>query len=134
MKKIIALSIALFCSIIWAFGQGKAEFTFANSSDTYNFGTVTDGEVVVHDYTFTNTGNIPLIIYKAEVSCNCTSAEWPKAPIAPGKTGVIKVSYKSEGNVGKVNKQIYIKSNAALPAKFKSRYEIVLLGNVAAKK
>jgi len=110
------------------------ELTFDVSNDTYDFGSVTDGEVVVYDYTFKNTGDQPLVIYKAEVACNCTSADWPKKPLMPGQTGSIKVTYKSEGNVGKVNKQIYIKSNAKLPPRHKNAYELNLTGQVKAKK
>lgn len=110
------------------------QFKFEAKEDTYNFGSVVDGDVVTYDYKFTNSGNQPLLIYKAEVACNCTSAEWPKTPILPGKSGVIKVTYKSEGNVGKVNKQIFIKSNAILPPKYKKVYELNLLGTVTSKK
>src|SRR5690606_23973258 len=94
------------------------EMTFEVKDDSYNFGKVVDGDIVTYNYVFKNTGNQPLIIYKAEVACNCTSADWPKRPVMPGQTSQIKVTYKSEGNVGKVNKQIYIKSNAKLPEKY----------------
>lgn len=109
------------------------KMTFEVKDDTYNFGKVVDGEVVTYNYVFKNTGNQPLIIYKTEVACNCTSADWPKRPVMPGQTSQIKVTYKSEGNVGKVNKQIYIKSNAKLPAKYSGAYELNLLGEVTAK-
>ncbi len=134
MKKIIAFFSVFLFTIGFVIAQSGPVFQFENTNDTYNFGTVTDGEVVVYEYKFKNAGNAPLVIHKAEAGCNCTSAEWPTKPIMPGQSGSIKVTYKSEGNVGTVNKQIYIKSNAVMPAKYKSRYELKLLGTVVTKK
>jgi len=134
MKKLLSLLLILFVSVNYALAQKGPVFEFADVNDTYDFGTVTDGDVVVYEYKFKNTGDQPLMIYNAEAGCNCTSATWSKTPVMPGQSGAVKVTYKSEGNVGKVNKQVYIKSNAKLPTKYKSRYEINLLGNVKAKK
>ena len=60
---------------------------------------------------FTNTGKEPLIIEKAKGSCGCTVPEWPKEPIAPGETAVIKINY-DEKRVGPYTKSITITSNA----------------------
>lgn len=66
-------------------------------NDTYDWGTVMDGETVTHVFKFTNTGKEPLVINNAKGSCGCTVPEWPKEPIAPGKTGEIKVVFDSKG-------------------------------------
>lgn len=87
----------------------KTKMTFAES--TYNFGSVTDGEKVEHIYKFKNTGNDPLIISNAQGSCGCTVPQWPKEPIAPGKSGEIKVVFDSKGKVGKQNKTVTITAN-----------------------
>lgn len=71
----------------------KIEFT----ETTYDFGTVKDGEKVTHNYKFKNTGKEPLIISEAKGSCGCTVPQWPREPIAPGKTGEIKVEFDSKG-------------------------------------
>lgn len=137
MQILFRVILFIFCSLPFlSNGQSNSgpQFKFDQKEDTYNFGTVIDGEVVTYDYKFTNVGNQPLIIYKAEVACNCTSAEWPKTPILPGKSGVIKVTYKSEGNVGNVHKEIFIKSNAILPPHYKKTYDLKLTGTVKAKK
>jgi len=67
----------------------------------YDFGTVMEGEKVVHEYKFNNTGDEPLIISNAKGSCGCTVPDWPREPIAPGESGVIKVQFDSK-NKGKV--------------------------------
>jgi hypothetical protein len=63
---------------------------------TYDYGTVEDGKKVVHIYKFKNTGKNPLIISDAKGSCGCTVPEWPKEPIAPGKSGEIRVEFDSK--------------------------------------
>lgn len=63
---------------------------------TYDYGTVKDGDKVKHVYKFKNTGKAPLIISDAKGSCGCTVPDWPREPIAPGKTGEIKVEFDSK--------------------------------------
>ncbi len=67
----------------------------------FDFGMVMEGEKVVHNYEFKNTGDEPLIISNAKGSCGCTVPDWPREPIAPGKTAAIKVQFDSK-NKGKV--------------------------------
>ena len=77
----------------------------------YNFGSVNSGDVVDHTFKFTNTGNFPLIISKANATCGCTVPEWPKAPIAPGATGEIKVKFNSKGRSNLQTKYVNITAN-----------------------
>jgi hypothetical protein len=74
----------------------------------HNFGTIKQGEVVTHEFKFTNTGKEPLIINNAAGSCGCTVPEWPKEPIRPGGTGVIKVTFNSAGKANVQDKQVTI--------------------------
>ena len=75
----------------------KLEF----GESTFDYGTIMDGEKVTHEYAFTNTGDEPLIISNAKGSCGCTVPDWPRDPIAPGASSVIKVQFDSRGK-GKV--------------------------------
>ena len=77
----------------------------------WDFGTITDGEVVEHTFRFTNTGTNDLIISNASASCGCTIPEWPKEPIAPGEKGEIKVEFNSNGKKDMVTKDITILAN-----------------------
>lgn len=79
--------------------------------DLYDFGTISQGDIVEHTYEFTNTGDVPLIIENASASCGCTVPEWPKDPIAPGEKGKIQVKYDSKGKQGPQDKQITIRAN-----------------------
>ena len=80
-------------------------------SDTFNFGTIEEGEKVSHSFKFTNTGTNDLIILNAKAGCGCTVPSWPKEPIAPGKSGVIDVVFNSEGKPGKANKEVTVYAN-----------------------
>jgi hypothetical protein len=133
MKRILASLLLVAVTAIGAYAQKGAQFQFKDKNDTYDFGTVKDGEQVVHIYEFKNTGDQPLMILKAEAGCGCTTPEWPKTPILPGKTGNIKVTFNSTGRVGPVFKDIAIQSNAVQADKSKERYVITLKGTVAAK-
>jgi Protein of unknown function (DUF1573) len=96
---------------------------------TYDFGKVTDGEIVTYNYRFVNTGKKPLIISSANASCGCTVPEKPEKPIEPGDTGIIKVKFDSNKRVGMAHKTVTVSSNAepAFP-------ELLLKGEVLAKK
>lgn len=43
-----------------------------------------------------NTGNVPLVINDITTSCGCTTVDYPKEPILPGRNGVLQISYQAE--------------------------------------
>lgn len=77
----------------------------------YDFGTVTEGEIVTHTFSFTNTGEEPLIISDAKGSCGCTVPSKPTAPIAPGEDGEITVQFNSKNKKGARNQKVTITAN-----------------------
>lgn len=79
--------------------------------ETHDFGKIKSGDKVTYDFKFTNTGKSPLIIKDAIASCGCTKPEWPSAPIKPGESGAIKVTFNSVGKMGLQDKQITITAN-----------------------
>ena len=105
LKKIIILLFIGFVSKLVA--QPQLKFTETKKS----FGFVKNGEQVKLSYVFTNAGNQPLIIEEGIATCSCTEVVWPKEPILPGKTGVIKVHYDTK-RVGPISKTVSVQSNA----------------------
>jgi hypothetical protein len=87
----------------------KPVMTFKETE--FDFGTIKQDKRVNHTFTFTNTGQAPLVIESATATCGCTVPEWPKEPIAPGKTGTIKVEFDPTGKSGQQSKQITITAN-----------------------
>ena len=83
--------------------------TFAQTE--HDFGTINEGDVVEHTFSFTNTGKAPLVIVSAKGSCGCTVPKWPKEPIAPGATGEMLVKFNSNGKPNLQTKQVTITAN-----------------------
>jgi hypothetical protein len=133
MRKMMTALLLTMVVAVTGYAQKGARFEFKDKNDTYDFGTVKEGEKVVHVYEFKNAGDQPLMILKAEAGCGCTTPEWPKTPVMPGKTGTIKVTFNTAGKAGPAYKDVTIKSNAVLADKSKERYTLILKGNVTAK-
>ena len=104
-----------------------AEIAFTESSK--NFGDITQGEVVEHTFKYENTGNQPLILSNVLVTCGCTATNWPRDPVAPGKSAEITVRFDSKGKNGAQNKIITVVSNAVNP-----REKVSIKANVLPKK
>ena len=81
----------------------------------HDFGKVKQNTENNYVFKFTNTGKEPLLISDAKGSCGCTVPEYPKEPIAPGKTGEIKVVYKPGGQQGNQNKTVTVTANTDPP-------------------
>lgn len=85
--------------------------TMAFEEESFDFGTVEEGEIVTHTYAFTNTGSEPLIISDARGSCGCTVPSRPTAPIAPGERGEITVRFDTRNKVGERNQRVTVIAN-----------------------
>ena len=76
-----------------------------------NMGTINEGQKLEVVFRFRNAGNHPLVIKSADPSCGCTVPEKPEAPIMPGKEGLIKAVFSSDGRSGTNHKTISVKAN-----------------------
>jgi len=81
-------------------------------SESYDFGNIEEGPAAEHVFTFTNTGKEAIVIQRVQPSCGCTTPDWTKDPIAPGKTGMIKASYGTQGRPGPFEKTMTVFTNA----------------------
>jgi hypothetical protein len=86
-----------------------AKMTFDHKE--FDFGRIDEGEVIEHDYTFVNTGKVPLVITSTRSTCGCTVPEHPKDPVPPGESGSIKVRFNSKGRLNQINKPITVVAN-----------------------
>lgn len=110
MKKFILTAILAIVAI-FAYADGTADIQFEKT--THDFGQFSeDAPVVTCKFKFTNTGDELLVIHQAIASCGCTVPEYPKAPIKPGESGEITVTYNGEGKFpGHFKKSITIRTN-----------------------
>ncbi len=79
----------------------------------HDFGQIKQMQPQETVFTFTNTGNAPLVITNASSSCGCTIPEYPRnTPIAPGESGQLTVKFNGSG-LNKVTKTIRVEANTA---------------------
>ena len=76
-------------------------------------------------FTFTNNTDKPVVITNVRPSCGCTTPEWTKEPIAPGKKGQVNATYDPAGRPGPFDKSIAVETSGD-PASFSLRIK----GNV----
>ncbi len=89
----------------------KKRSKIAFKETVHEYGTIKQGEVVKHDFKFTNTGNAPLVIKKVDASCGCTFPSYPFIPIEPGEEGTIGVTFNSAGKIGPQKPTITVVTN-----------------------
>lgn len=92
--------------------NAQAVIKFENT--TYDFGKFSEDKVQTCVFTFKNVGDQPLVIHQAFASCGCTVPTFSKEPVAPGKTGQIKVEYNGKNKLpGHFKKNVSVRSNAS---------------------
>lgn len=100
-------TFVLVCLSAAVFGQAQATL----NKNIHNFGTFKEGADSVCVFTITNTGNQPLIIISVSKPCGCTTPDYSREPIMPGKTGTVTVKYASQDHPGKFIKNLQVKTN-----------------------
>ncbi len=113
LRKAFLLLAIFFGLSVSLMAQGVFQFEV----ESHDFGLVTEGEKPTFEFRFTNVGNAPIILENVRPSCGCTTPIWPKEPVLPQETGVIKVVYNSKGRIGQFNKSVSITSNASQATK-----------------
>ncbi len=113
MKKFV-LGIAL--GLAGIISLNAQEFKFSEDIMTkegevvMDYGTIEKGANGVRTFVFTNTGDKPLIISKVQATCGCTTPEYSKEPVLPGKEGKVVVKYDTK-RTGPFQKSITVYSN-----------------------
>ena len=102
------------------YDQGERMPVITFETDMHDFGQLMAGENISYSFKFTNTGNADLVISGCDASCGCTVADYPRERIAPGGTGYVTVSFKSQGMSGYQVKEVTVATNAQ-PARTKLR-------------
>ena len=110
MKQIVFIFMAILLATGMASAQKKAVISAETTS--FDFGTIKEADgKVSHTFEVSNTGDMPLVITRVIASSGCTTPEWPKEPVAPGKKAQIKVTFDPAGRPGPFTKTISVYSN-----------------------
>jgi Protein of unknown function (DUF1573) len=64
-------------------------------ADVVDLGEVKQNNPVTIEFEFTNTSNTAVIVDNAQASCGCTVADYPKQPIAAGKSAIITATFNA---------------------------------------
>lgn len=85
---------------------------FVPNQAIYDFGTILEKNgKVSHTFIFKNTGRTLVIINDAKTGCGCTTTNFTKSAILPGKTGFLSVTYDPTNKQGMFSKLIELKLN-----------------------
>jgi len=77
----------------------------------HDFGEIENGTPVETVFSYTNTGNAPLVITDIKSTCGCTVPQnWSKEPLAPGSSANFTVKFNGKG-ANKVSKTITVTAN-----------------------
>ena len=135
MSKLLFICMLLFLS--YQFANCQIDNTYVKSNPNspeitftktiHNFGSLQKKSDASIDFVFKNTGKSPLVLKSVTPSCDCTTPDWPKGPIMPGKTSTIKVVYDTK-EIGVFNKTITVVSNAIT-----NKIELTIQGEVYEK-
>ena len=119
------LTILLFtASISNAQNYPKIEF----EKMSHDFGEIKEiNGVAAYDFKFVNKGKVPFKIDSVKPSCGCTSPDFSKEPVMPGKSGFIRVIYDPTNKDGSFNETIIIESNAM------GKISLSIIGSVISK-
>lgn len=125
MKKILSI-----LAIILAFAaQSNAQGNIKFKETSHDFKKIAEGTQATYSFEFTNVGKAPVVISNVQPSCGCTTPEWTREPIMPGKTGKVTASYNSTGRPGSFSKTITVVNNGEI-----SQIILSILGAVEPKK
>lgn len=109
MKKIFAFILFL-GTLSYAFAQDAPVIKFEVTH--HDFGTVKEeGGTVSYVYKLTNSGTKALKIERVQASCGCTSPDWTKEEILPGKEGFVKATFDPSGRPGHFSKSLIVYAN-----------------------
>lgn len=109
MRKIFSISVLFLFSVLLYAQEGGPKLRAVE--DNFDFGIITEGDIVSHEFVIYNDGSEILEIQKVRASCGCTAAKPDKDKLEPGDSTTIEVSFNSSRRKGTQRKYVYVFSN-----------------------
>lgn len=98
---------------VWEVSHLQSDISFDSLS--HDFGTIIEGEMVLHYFEYENTGEGDLVIAGVETTCGCTTLDWNREPLKPGGRSQLKVVFDTKGRLGAQLKPMAVKTNGKTP-------------------
>jgi hypothetical protein len=77
----------------------------------WDFGQVSEGELIEHTFELTNDSPDTLLIERVHTSCGCIASEVKEKDILPGESVNIQVKFNTRGYSGIKKQHIYVYTN-----------------------
>jgi tetratricopeptide (TPR) repeat protein len=90
-----------------------------------NIGILKQGEARQVPYTLVNTGSTPMRLLKSEADCGCTTAELPEAPLPPGGSAIVEITFNGRAIEGPLRRLVFVETDGD-----PFRFELILEGTV----
>lgn len=65
------------------------------------------------DIEFVNSGNEPLILSNVRACCGTRVTAWPREPIMPQETGLVKITFRLAPRPQRISRSVTVTSNSA---------------------
>lgn len=90
--------------------RGEQNIEWAET--VHDFGAIDENDgPVTCDLRFVNRGAEPVAVVAARASCGCTTPKYLTAPVAPGDTGVVEVTFDPTGRPGRFDKKVRVETS-----------------------
>lgn len=73
----------------------------------HDFGEIPAGKPARFVFQFQNILDEPVVLQTVRTTCGCTAADWPEAPIEPGKSGDVVIEFDAN-KIGTFRKKITV--------------------------
>lgn len=108
MRHIITLALLL-VAVLTKADEPKFCATLVPVEKIHDFGTIEEKDgIATCEFTLINKGKQTAVITDVNAWCGCTSADFTKQAILPGKSATIKVSYNPAYRPGKFSKEVHV--------------------------
>jgi hypothetical protein len=94
LRRVMVIVVAAGGTLVVSLGYAQAEDgpVAVVPELNYNFGTVSQGQKIEHEFVVRNDGDTDLVIQRVAPSCGCTAAAMSAAAIKPGASEKINKS------------------------------------------
>ncbi len=101
------------------------------SKSEHDFGKIKEEDrTATTRFTFKNVSKDPVRILDVKASCGCTSPNWSKEPIAPGKEGFIEAQYSAWGRPGPFTKTLTVRVRSEKDTTKEETHVLTIKGEV----